>query len=92
LYDAAFGLLAMSGAPTTLALGAYTALVLRSGVLPQWTALLAALGAIAHVALFASFVVRDGFFSLEGEVILVIPGTLFIWTGATGIAMIRADG
>lgn len=91
LYDLAFGLLAMSGAPTAVALGSYAALVLRDGHLPRWTALLAALAAAAHVVLLASFVVTDGFFSLEGHVITAIPATLFAWIIGTGIAMLAAD-
>ena len=38
LYDLTFGLLAMSGAPTAIALGSYAALVFRSTALPRWTA------------------------------------------------------
>jgi hypothetical protein len=91
LYDLAFGLLAMSGAPTAVALGSYAALVFRAGHLPRWTALLAALAAAAHVVLLASFLVTDGFFSLEGQVITAIPATLFVWIIGTGIAMVAAD-
>jgi hypothetical protein len=88
LYDVTFGLLAMSGAPTAVALGAYAALIFRTGHLPRWTAHLALVGATAHVALLASFVVEEGFFSLEGQVITAIPATLFIWIIGTGIAML----
>lgn len=88
LYDLAFGLLAMSGAPTALALGAYATAALGPGPLPRWTALLAVVGALAHVVLLASFVVIGGFFSLQGAVIIVIPGTLFAWIAGTGIAML----
>ena len=88
LYDLAFGLLAMSGAPTAIALGSYAALVFRSGALPRWTAWLGAVGAVGHVALLASFLVSEGFFSLEGQVITALPATLFIWIIGTGIAMV----
>jgi predicted outer membrane lipoprotein len=91
LYDLAFGLLAMSGAPTAIALGSYAALVLRSPALPRWTAWLAVAGALAHVALLASFVVSEGFFSLEGQVITAIPATLFAWIIGTGIAMLATE-
>jgi hypothetical protein len=89
LYDLTFGMLAMSGVPTTVALGAYAALVLRTGRLPRWTAWLAGIGACAHVLLLASFLVTDGFFSLEGQVITAIPATLFIWILGTSVAMLR---
>jgi hypothetical protein len=92
LYDLTFGMLAMSGVPTTVALGAYAALVLRTGRLPRWTAWLAAIGACAHVLLLASFLVTDGFFSLEGQVITAIPATLFIWILGTSVAMLRGSG
>jgi hypothetical protein len=90
-YDLAFGLLAMSGAPTAVALGSYAALVFRAGHLPRWTAWLAALAAAAHVALLASFLITDGFFSLEGQIITAIPATLFLWIAGTGIAMVTTD-
>jgi hypothetical protein len=91
LYDLTFGLLAMSGAPTAIALGSYAALVFRSTALPRWTAWLGVVGAISHGALLASFVVSDGFFSLEGQVITAIPATLFVWIIGTGIAMLGDD-
>jgi membrane protease YdiL (CAAX protease family) len=91
LYDLTFGLLAMSGAPTAIALGSYAALVFRSTALPRWTAWLGLVGALAHVALLASFLVSEGFFSLEGQVITALPGTLFIWIIGTGIAMLATE-
>jgi hypothetical protein len=91
LYDLTFGLLAMSGAPTAIALGSYAALVFRSTALPLWTAWLGVVGALAHVALLGSFVVSEGFFSLEGQVITALPGTLFMWIIGTGIAMLATE-
>jgi hypothetical protein len=91
LYDLTFGLLAMSGAPTAIALGSYAAVVFRSAALPRWTAWLGVAGALAHVALLASFAVSEGFFSLEGQVITAIPATLFIWIIGTGIAMLGTE-
>jgi hypothetical protein len=88
LYDLAFGLLAMSGAPTAIALGCYAAVTFRHTAMPRFTAWLAALAAAAHVVLIFSFVVPRGFFSLEGQVITVIPGLLFAWILATSIAML----
>jgi hypothetical protein len=89
LYDLAFALIAISGLPTAVALGSYAWLTFRSRHLPAWTAALGAVGAVAHVLLLASFVVSAGFFSLEGQVITVIPATLFVWILGTGIAMLR---
>jgi hypothetical protein len=91
LYDLTFGLLAMSGAPTAIALGSYAALVFRSSALPRWTAWLGVVGALGHIALLASFVVSEGFFSLEGQVITALPATLFIWIIGTGLAMLAAE-
>lgn len=91
LYDLTFGLLAMSGAPTAIALGSYAALVFRSAALPRWTAWLGVIGALAHVALLASFVASDGFFSLEGQVIIALPATLFMWIIGTGVAMLSTE-
>jgi hypothetical protein len=90
LYDLTFGLLAMSGVPTAIALWSYFLLVRRTGLLPRWTAVLAAVAAAAHDLLLVSFVVSDGFFSLQGQVISVIPATLFAWIFGTSIALLRA--
>ena len=89
LYDLAFGLLAMSGVPTALALGSYAVLVFREGTLPRWTADLAAIAALAHLVLIASLVIRSGFFSLAGGVTMAIPATLFAWIVGTSIVLMR---
>lgn len=91
LYDVSFGLLAMSGAPTALALCAYAALVWRDGALPRWTAWLAALAAAAHLVLLGSLLVASGFFSLEGGVTIAIPGTLFAWIAGTSVALLKSS-
>lgn len=88
LYDLCFGLLAMSGAPTVLALVSYAALVIRSRSLPRWTALLAVVAALAHLMLLASLLIASGFFSLEGGVIIAIPATLFAWIAGTSLEML----
>jgi hypothetical protein len=90
LNDLAFGLLAMSGVPTALALGSYAAQVFRGGRLPRWTAVIAIVAALAHVVLLASLVITSGFFSLEGGVIIAIPATLFAWIIATSLVLLRA--
>jgi hypothetical protein len=89
LYDLAFGLLAMSGVPTALALGSYAAQAFRDARLPGWTAWIAVAAALAHLALFASLVVRSGFFSLEGGVTIAIPATLFAWIIGMSVTMMR---
>jgi hypothetical protein len=91
LYDLTFGLLALSGAPTAIALTSYATATFRNRQLPRFTAWLAALAAVAHVVLLFSLVVPSGFFSLEGQVITVVPGLLFLWIFATGIAILTAD-
>lgn len=89
LYDVAFGLLAMSGVPTAIALFAYAAAIRRGGSLPRRTGHLAAVTAAAHLMLLASFVVTSGFFSLEGLVIAVVPALLWIWIADTGASLLR---
>jgi hypothetical protein len=89
LYDLAFGLLAMSGVPTALALGSYAAQALRDSRLPDWTAWVAVVAALAHLGLLASLVITNGFFSLEGGVIIAIPATLFAWIAGTSIVLLR---
>ncbi len=90
LYDLGFGLLAMSGVPTALALGSYAAQVFHGGRLPNWTAWVALVAALAHLVLLSSLVITSGFFSLEGGVIIAIPATLFAWITGTSIALLRA--
>jgi hypothetical protein len=89
LYDLTFGLLAMSGLPTAVALGAYAVLEHRVPTLGTTSKWLAVAAAISHVVLLASFIVPRGFFALEGQVIAVIPGFLWIWILVGGIAMLR---
>jgi hypothetical protein len=88
LYDLTFALLAMSGLPTALALGAFAAVVLRSGGLPTWTAALAIVAALGHVVLLASFVVSRGVLSLQGQIISIAPAGLFFWVLGTGVAIL----
>jgi hypothetical protein len=90
LYDLSFGLLAMSGAPTALALGSYAEQVYRDSRLPGWTAWVAAVAALAHLLLLASLVITSGFFSLQGGVIIAIPATLFAWIIGMSIVLLRA--
>jgi hypothetical protein len=90
LVDLSFGVLGFSGFPTALATGAYAALILRSRALPVWTAWLALLAAIAHIAIGATFAFSSGFLSVEGAGIIFIPLALFLWMLGTGIALVRA--
>jgi hypothetical protein len=89
LYDLGFGLLAMSGVPTALALGSYAGQVLRDSRLPAWTGWIAVVAALAHIVLVASLVIASGFFSLEGGVIIAIPAMLFAWILGTSIVLLR---
>lgn len=90
LYDLTFGLLAMSGVPTAVALFAYAAAVRRDRALPQHTGHLATVTAAAHLLLLASFIATSGFFALEGLIIAAVPALLWIWIADTGAALLRA--
>jgi len=91
LSDLCFGCLAMSGIPTAIALSAFAAVVFRHGGFPRITAWFAVDAAAVHLLLPFSFVISTGFLSLEGQVITVFPGLLFVWILATSIAMWRGD-
>ncbi len=91
LADLTFGLLALSGIPTAICLGAYAALVLRLRCLPAWTAWLATCGALAHILIAASFVSHGAFLSLEGSVIVWVPAIFFAWIFATSATLLRAQ-
>jgi hypothetical protein len=90
LYELAFGLLAMSGPPTALALSAFVISVARHATFPRGAAFLAAFAAAAHLALLCSLVVPGGFFSLAGGAVIAVPATLFAWIGATSYVMARS--
>jgi hypothetical protein len=90
LADVTFGVLALSGIPTAVCLGAYAALVLRHGYLSAWTGWLGVLGALTHVFIAASFMSHGGFLSLEGSVIVWVPATFFAWIVAASVALLRA--
>jgi hypothetical protein len=83
LYDLAFGLLAMSGMPTAAALTAYAISAYTHGAFKRSTGHFAAAAAAAHVLLLLSFIVGNGFFSLQGAVITVVPALLWIWIAYT---------
>jgi hypothetical protein len=89
LTDTTFGLLALSGIPTAVCLGAYAALVLRYRCLPAWTGWLAVLAVDAHILIAASFVSHGSFLSLESSVIVWVPATFFAWILATSVALLR---
>lgn len=89
LYDLTFGLLAMSGMPTVVALGSFAVAVYVHRVLPRYTAHLAIAGAAIHPLLLAAFIVHDGPFSLEGSSITAMPAFLFAWILGTALAMPR---
>jgi hypothetical protein len=90
LYDLTFGLLAMSGMPTVVALGSFAVAVYLHQALPRYTAHLAAAGAAVHPLLLVTFIVRDGPFSLEGISITAMPALLFAWILGTARAMPRS--
>lgn len=91
LADVTFGVLALSGIPTAVCLGAYAALVLRHRCLPAWTGWLAVLGALTHVFIAASFMSHGAFLSLEGSVIAWVPATFFVWIFAASVALLRSE-
>ncbi|GFG71368.1 hypothetical protein [Mycolicibacter senuensis] len=89
LYDLAFGLLAMSGMPTVVALGAFAVAVYVYGVLPRYTGHLAVAAAAVHPLLLLAFVVGAGPLSLEGLTMTAMPAFLFAWILGTALAMPR---
>jgi hypothetical protein len=91
LYDLSFGLLAVSGVPTALALASYAVIAVRASEVATWTGWVAVLGAVAHVVIAASFLLPSGFFSLEGGVIVAVPVTLFLWILATSLSLVYGD-
>jgi hypothetical protein len=89
LYDLTFGLLAMSGMPTVVALASFAVAVYVHRVLPRYTAHLAIAAAAIHPLLLAAFIVHDGPLSLEGFSITGMPAFLFAWILGTALATPR---
>lgn len=89
LYDVTFGLLAMSGMPTVVALGSFAIAVYVHRMLPRYTAHLAIAAAAIHPLLLAAFIVKTGPLSLQGFSITAMPAFLFAWILATALAMPR---
>lgn len=89
LYDLTFGLLAMSGMPTVVALGSFAVAVYVHRVLPRYTTHLAIAAAAIHLLLLAAFIVHDGPLSLEGFSITAMPAFLFAWILGTTLVMPR---
>lgn len=88
LYDLSFGLLAMSGIPTVVALGAFAIAVYRHRVLRLSTAHLAVIAAAGHILLLVAFIAPSGPLSLEGFLVVWgIPILLFVWIGHTALAI-----
>lgn len=92
LRDLTFALLALSGVPTAICMGAYANLVLRHGTLAKWTGWLALLGVLAHLLIAASFIAHAGLLSLEGPLIVLAPGTFFTWILVASLALLHAAG
>jgi hypothetical protein len=88
LYDLTFGLLAISGAPTALALTGFAVHIAQSRLLPAFTVWIAILAAVSHAALVITPFLNEGFFSLEGQVITAVPATLFLWLLVVSIALL----
>lgn len=90
LYDLTFGLLAMSGMPAVVALGAFAVAVYTRQVLPSYAGYLAIAAAVAHPFLLVTFIVRGGPLSLEGIATTVMPAFLVAWMIGTALAMPRS--
>lgn len=92
LYDLTFGLLAMSGIPTAVALGAFAGAVYFYRALPRSTGHFASVAAVGHVLLIAAFVVPDGPFALQGFATTAgVPILLFAWILRTALAIPRGS-
>lgn len=91
LRDLTFGLLALSGIPSAVCMGAYASLVLRHGALARWTGWLALMGVLAHLLISVSFLDHGGLLSLEGPLIVLVPGTFFAWIFAASLALLGAS-
>lgn len=92
LYDLAFGMLAMSGLPTAVALISFAIAVRRYRAFHPSTGWIAAVAGTAHVLLIVSFVFGSGVLSLESALMITgIPLLLFLWIGQTSTTLRRGS-
>jgi hypothetical protein len=58
-----------------------------------WTGWLAAIAAVAHLLIAASFLSHGAFLSLESPVIVWVPATFFCWilVASWSVFRVRAD-
>lgn len=80
---------AMSALPTVVSVGAFSALVLRTGAAPRWIGVLGVVVVLAHLVAAGSFA-QSGIFSPTGVPIYVAPILYYLWMLVFSIALFRA--
>jgi len=69
---------------------AYAGCVVRSGVLPRWTAWVAVMAAVLNLAGTLAVLVPDGAFSINGSVVVWLPGvSTVVWYLSAAVSLLR---
>ncbi|MGH2501627.1 MAG: hypothetical protein ACRDID_03825, partial [Ktedonobacterales bacterium] len=79
----------LSAFPTAVSVGAFSLVILRSGVAPRWVGWLGILVAAAHLASAGAFA-HDGFFSPSVVSVFVAPPLYYLWMLALSLALLLA--
>ena len=87
LRDATLLGVTLSGFPTMVSVGAFSALILRTGAIARWIGWFGFVVVLAHLVAAGSFG-RDGLLSPSLIPVFVAPPLFFLWTLAVSIAML----
>lgn len=77
----------MSALPTVISVGAFSAIILRTGAVPRWLGVFGILVMLAHLVDAGSFA-QDGLFSPSGVPVYVAPILYYLWMLSLSIALL----
>jgi hypothetical protein len=78
----------LSAFPTAVSVGAFSALILRTGAIARWVGWFGFLVVLAHLAAAGAFA-QDGFFSPSVVSVFVAPPFYFFWVLIVSVALLR---
>lgn len=78
----------LSAFPTAISVGAFSALILRTGAIARWVGWFGFLVVLAHLAAAGAFA-QDSFFSPSVVSVFVAPPLYFLWVLFVSVALLR---
>lgn len=80
----------LSAFPTAVSVGAFSALILRTGALPRWVGWAGVIVIVAHLLAAGAFA-ESGFFSASVVSVFVAPPLYFLWVLLVSVTLLRRD-